>query len=288
MYTAFYSHLKLLKHNRICPCNACATAPDLQLKIIVHCGELQFINIRNTTKPFGPSVIEVHRLLKNSVLSDNYSLLSQELVNEILMDNEKVSDSYDFKQGTDSYDGKEIAYQYAEIDPSKLKLNHIAPIKKIKFNREPDLIITKDFPISAEQLLEYLTNYKYRNLWTNGVDEIEYDEDEVTRLGTEHKCIIKGTELDFVTITKDGKPGQYVYGEYTESPAPLDELYQFYNITPVSEEESSLELELYWETHTFLKKMIMKLIGKRSFQKGITGSIEDLLQFSINNKIKEG
>ncbi|MDT0606413.1 DUF2652 domain-containing protein [Croceitalea rosinachiae] len=34
MFTAFYSHLELLRKNRICPCNACAEAPNLQLKII--------------------------------------------------------------------------------------------------------------------------------------------------------------------------------------------------------------------------------------------------------------
>jgi hypothetical protein len=39
MFTAFYSHLKLLKTNRICPCHACASAPNLELKIIAHCGE---------------------------------------------------------------------------------------------------------------------------------------------------------------------------------------------------------------------------------------------------------
>ncbi|MEO0877629.1 MAG: DUF2652 domain-containing protein, partial [Bacteroidota bacterium] len=30
MYTAFYSHLKLLEKHRICPCNACAKAPELE------------------------------------------------------------------------------------------------------------------------------------------------------------------------------------------------------------------------------------------------------------------
>ena len=42
MFTAFYSHLKMLEKNRICPCNACATAPNVQLKIVAHSGELQF------------------------------------------------------------------------------------------------------------------------------------------------------------------------------------------------------------------------------------------------------
>ena len=83
MFTAFYSHLKLLEKNRVCPCNACSTAPNLQLKVIAHSGELQFINVQNKRKPFGTQVIEVHRLMKNSVDSDNYVLLSKKLSDHI-------------------------------------------------------------------------------------------------------------------------------------------------------------------------------------------------------------
>jgi len=50
MFTAFYSHLELLKKNRVCPCNACSMAPNLQLKIVAHSGELQFITVQNKRK----------------------------------------------------------------------------------------------------------------------------------------------------------------------------------------------------------------------------------------------
>ena len=65
MFTAFYGHLRLLEKNRICPCNACATAPNLQLKVVAHSGDLQFIHVQGNRKPFGQHVIEAHRLLKN-------------------------------------------------------------------------------------------------------------------------------------------------------------------------------------------------------------------------------
>ena len=32
IFTAFYSHLKLLEKNRICPCTACSTAPQFTIK----------------------------------------------------------------------------------------------------------------------------------------------------------------------------------------------------------------------------------------------------------------
>ena len=85
MFTAFYGHLKLLEKNRVCPCNACHSAANLQLKIIAHTAQLQFISVQDKRKPFGSQVIEVHRLMKNSVDSDNYVLLSKELADDILL-----------------------------------------------------------------------------------------------------------------------------------------------------------------------------------------------------------
>ncbi|MEM8848155.1 MAG: DUF2652 domain-containing protein, partial [Bacteroidota bacterium] len=83
MFSAFYSHLKRLEKYRICPCNACATAPNLQLKIIAHTGNLSHIEVHGRRKPFGEQVIEAHRLLKNSVESDNYALISRSLALDI-------------------------------------------------------------------------------------------------------------------------------------------------------------------------------------------------------------
>jgi len=96
MFTLFYSHLKLLEKNRICPCNACATAPNLDLKIIAHCGELQFISVKENRKPFGSQVIEVHRMMKNSIDSENYILLSKELTGEIMLPEKYQSKLYKF------------------------------------------------------------------------------------------------------------------------------------------------------------------------------------------------
>ena len=98
MFTAFYGHLKLLEKNRICPCNACSSAANLQLKIIAHSGNIEFLAVQNKRKPFGSVVIEAHRLLKNSVKSDSYVLLSNELSKEIALPKNYQSKLFSFKQ----------------------------------------------------------------------------------------------------------------------------------------------------------------------------------------------
>lgn len=197
MFKAFYSHLKLLETNRICPCNACASAPDLQLKIIAHCGELQFLEVKGNKKPFGKAVIESHRLLKNSIPSDNYVLVSEALSEKIWLSADYKSKLYDFQRLSDHYDNKEIAYNYSLIDPKNLSLRKYGKPKKVKLDAEPNVVIEQVLETSREQAFEYISNYRYRNDWTEGVEEFQFKLNEVTRLDTVHTCVVNGKHIDF-------------------------------------------------------------------------------------------
>lgn len=279
MFTAFYSHLKLLEKNRICPCNACSTAPELKLKIIAHSGVLQFLNVQGRRKPFGAEVIEVHRLMKNSIDNDNYILLSSDLAKDLDLTMEYRSKLYQFQKGENEYDDKNMRYLYAIINNANLKLKPFAQAKKIHFDKPPNLEFEKQFPVSAKQLLEYITNYKYRHLWSDGVDKFEYNEKEVTRLGSEHICVISDKHLNFVTVTKKGELGQLIYGEMTTSPPPVDSLYQFFIIKPLTQNSCKLKLETYWETSTVIQKILIFLFAKRVLKKNTIKAMNSLYNF---------
>lgn len=279
MFTAFYSHLKLLETNRICPCNACATAPKLQLKIIAHCGELQFIEVQGNRKPFGQEVIQAHRLLKNSIASEHYALISKQLASAIELPIYYWSKLYRFKEGVDRYDEREVEYIYSLIDRDKLMLHDFSRGKEVHFDRPPNLEYEHEFSISASDLMEYITNYTYRHLWVTGVDKFEYNENEVTRLGSEHVCVINGKHLNFVAVTKKAAPGMLIYGEMTQSPPPVDALYQFYIIEPLSNTASRLRLETYWEAKSPIKKLILALFVRRLFKKNSQNSVRQLAEF---------
>ena len=284
MFTAFYSHLKLLEKNRICPCNACSTAPNLQLKIIAHCGELQFINVQNNRKPFGTQVIEAHRLMKNSVKSDNYVLLSKELTDNIHLSDSYKTKLYNFISGQNSYDGKKLNYLYSIIDKKELKLKPFQLGKKIKHKNSPSFVIQNDFPIAANELLEYITNFNYRKHWVENDVEIQFNVNQTNRIGTEHVCVIKDKHLNFTTITKQGKPGQLVYGEMTSSSAPIDTLYQYQIITPINTTSCKLVTEVYVEAKSPIKKILIFLFIKRVFKKGTSEAMQKLKNFVVSQK----
>lgn len=280
MFTAFYSHLKQLETNRICPCNACASAPKLQLKIVAHCGNLQFMEVQGIRKPFGQEVIEAHRLLKNTIDSQNYTLISKELATAIELPINYWSKLYRFKAGRDIYDGQEVAYIYSLIEQSKLVLHRYSQGKRLKFDGPPELVYEKEFSISDTTLMEYITNYTNRHHWVKGVDKFEYNENEVTRLGTAHVCVIKGQHLNFVTVTKKVAQGKLIYGEMTMSPALVDVLYQFYIIEPLSENSCRLRIEIFWEAESFLKKLAIALFIKGILKRNTESAIHNLAQFA--------
>ncbi|MBX2827556.1 MAG: DUF2652 domain-containing protein [Flavobacteriaceae bacterium] len=281
MYTAFYSHLRLLEKHRICPCNACATAPQLQLKIVAHVGDLQFLTVQENRKPFGESVIEAHRLLKNSVSTDNYALISDALMKQMEMADMYESKLFQFQMGKDTYDNKEIQYCYAEIDPDQLKLKSFEEGLKMSFSCDPSIYLEKTFQANAESLLELITNYKYRHRWAVGAEKIEWDENQVTRLGSEHTCTVGSKQLNFTVVTKDSEPHELIYGELTTNPPPVDELYQFFILNPISENETQVKVEVYLKAQSPIKKLLLVLFAKKAIRKGILEAMDTLEQVYI-------
>ncbi|SEC80354.1 Protein of unknown function [Tenacibaculum sp. MAR_2009_124] len=275
MYTSFYGHLKMMEKNRICPCMACSSAINLQLKIVAHAGDLQFLKVQNNRKPFGESVIQVHRLLKNKVKSDNYVLISNDLMKELHMSLSYKTSLFNFQQGSDS-DGKNIHYVFSEINTENLTLKPFLEESHLEINRRPNMTFKRVFKTTSNQLLEVITNYKYRNFWSEGVDDIKFTINEVTRLGTEHACVIGGKHLNFKVVTKKNENDELIYGEKNIDSPLFKELYQFFNITPISNYETKLEVEFYWKPKSFIKKMIILFFAKKLLTKNFTESLERL------------
>jgi len=280
MYTSFYGHLKLLEKNRICNCNACTKAPELELKIVAHCGQIQYLNVQGKKKPFGQAVIETHRLLKNNIQSDNYVIISHQLSEELKMPFSYKSKLFTFIEGVEYYDNKEIKFIYSEIDNSLLKILPFESPEVIKFEREPNLSFSTNIDANANEVLEIITNYKYRADWVKGVDKFEHNESEVTRLGSEHLCVINGKHFNFKTVTKKGDTNEIVYGELTDSSKILDLFYQFYIIKPLEDNTSLITVELYWVTKSPIKKLIIYLFAKKQFESNVKNSLTNLKKFA--------
>jgi len=79
LFTTFASEIEQINKVTTCTCDACQQVVDLKLKQVIHIGEVAIEKIAQFEKLFGIDVILVHRMLKNSVPSREYVMMTEPL-----------------------------------------------------------------------------------------------------------------------------------------------------------------------------------------------------------------
>lgn len=83
IFDAFAAKRQELLESNICGCQACVNVDQLRLKVILHRGSALLHRLGRHTDLAGPDVILAHRLLKNSVATDEYLLVTEAAQHEL-------------------------------------------------------------------------------------------------------------------------------------------------------------------------------------------------------------
>jgi len=119
----------LLRECGYCICEACNSVGQLKIKAILNSGEAAFTKVLDIQKISGEDVIITHRLLKNSVPSDEYILLTNSFIDRC-----QSFDKTDFEEHVEHYEGLEPVhgmvrnFESMEVEPVV-----VSPLKKMKF-----------------------------------------------------------------------------------------------------------------------------------------------------------
>jgi len=212
MYVNFHSHLKRYEDQRICDCGACQTATNLTLKFIAHAGPLDFIQIKDQRKPYGKEVITAHRLMKNTITIDDYLLLSEGVYNSWT---ESITTTLPTQLSESTYDLGVVQYQFFEL--TELQKKAKIPVREIITKPDIPPIASSEIIIDKDpfEVFEAITNFKYRLNWNKDLNEIEYDQNQINRVGSKHRCIVDGKLIDFETIYNSDNDGILTYSERT-------------------------------------------------------------------------
>lgn len=264
MYLAFHAHIKRYEYQRICHCGACSSAYNLKIKFIVHYGDIEFIKVKDSKKPYGSHVIQVHRLLKNDVPLEEYAIFTENV--QAVNEENKLIAEYDF--GT-------ITFTYNPLAHLKEKLPEIEPIPdnvpKHKLFDETQLV-----KIPVLELYEVISNFDYRLLWTKGVNKLEYDKNKVNRAGLKHKCLInKNQEVEQTTITKTVNKNQLVYGESTTNVPFTRRMNSYFILEEIENGYTKLHIEIFADFKPF--GIFMKPLIKKNIKKNISENIKELI-----------
>jgi hypothetical protein len=207
MYMDFHQYLKKFDTQRICSCGACSTAHNLNLKFISHYGEIAEKDIKGRKVLFGSDVILAHRLLKNHIDSNEYALLSDQLVDSCDPDSRfsELSWSRIYRE-KEIYDLGEVNYCFIElgnlmqdvpepetVDYSLPGANHL----QYEFSK----VIEAPLDLVFNVISDYNIRSKF-NPAQSGTDQINH---EVFQNGSSHRCLISNDANDPFFIAHDFK-----------------------------------------------------------------------------------
>jgi len=210
MFKKFHAHLKVIERDSICQCGACQTASNLTLKFVVHYGPIKEITISRFTKASGLDMIVAHRLLKNSIPSSEYILITQRYLDA---QNEAPSDAdLRWQSASETYPviGR-IDFKYALLDHIKSSVAEPPPRQELAYTIADDTIgIDIDAPmLDVYQLLIDLEN---RVQWLPGLRSGE-SEIPIDRVGAKHVCIFDDETYEVMPIESDIQDQEIRYVE---------------------------------------------------------------------------
>ncbi len=280
MFTSFHQHLRLYDTRRICQCGACTSASGLSLKIIAHAGKIGFTNVKDHKKPFGPELVLVYTLLKNSIEENEYLLLSN------YFDGAVKDSKIQFIEGSTSYEKLgEQRFHYFPLASYKKNLEELPLIPRIKKTSDP-ISFEGMIEQSVDVVYEVISNLDYRLQWSEGINELKYDKDRVNRIGTKHVCVFNSGTAEFETIRSDFDKDTVVYGEKINN-FPLAKDLSLYYILSKSDEECKIRIEIHYNPNLIGK--IARPFIRRRLNKTAKKSFKLLKQFceSIPFNIKD-
>jgi len=256
MFLLFHNHLKYYESRRVCDCGACSTAHNLSLKFICHAGTLGFTQIKKKSKPFGPALVKAHKLLKNSIVGDEYILFSDYFDSEISF----LKKTYPFERGSGSYEKLGmVEYNYISLTYLLDQLDSIPPPEKPKKVSKP---ISKQIIIDQkiEIVFEVMTNLELRSLWNKSPKELQYERGKVNRVGTRHTCIFPVDSLEVETIKADKDNYDKAFAEKAQNFKMGKTLILFYYIKELSAEQVLVEFQIHIEPYPIIGGLLKQLI----------------------------
>lgn len=180
----FHGQLKSMEQHVYCGCGACQGISKLGLKMVGHFGNYGEHSIKNRKKIMGRDIIQVHRMLKNSLGFYEYALLT-----DALLERCGSAEGFEFSPHRERYEHLgEIRMQVLDLSwvrddipaPASTEFN---PVLENKLSAE----IRIDAPFE-KVVAEFIAIDRWSN-WMQDMDVMEFDRDSPLRAGQSHVCV---------------------------------------------------------------------------------------------------
>ena len=270
MHEAFHAHLDLYRHKRVCNCGACTSASNLELKFILHQGDCEFTTIKDSRKPFGPAVIEVHRLLKAHTEENEYVLATDEVMKSV--EYNRLNQLGPSSEASEEFDGEEIHYKVFALErkpatnAKEIKYPQLEGIEPIEF----EVVVNR----SIDEVYQYLTDMDKRIDWSEGIEDLQLVDGHINKLDSVHTCVINGRDVAIKTLYTSEDEGMKTYIEETDAIPVIKTLTSVFQM--VKEDAGTLVRACLYIKPKGLLGFIPKYFLSRNLKKGLPKSLEKL------------
>ncbi len=142
-FVEFHRRLRFMTLATTCPCNACASVGSLTLKFVVHRGAYVQQRVAGSDHFVGSDIVLAHRLLKNTVPSREYILLTEAALTAVA-----VNGSVPHEERVEHLGPVQCVY----IELSSLRARALAERTDHLERHEAQLCFERSFPASPERI----------------------------------------------------------------------------------------------------------------------------------------
>jgi Protein of unknown function (DUF2652) len=186
MFEAFHYKRKFIQKVAVCPCGACQALINLSLKFITHYGSLLEIKVNRFTKASGLDMIIAHRILKNSVPSNEYILFTENFLKQVGKDTDPHGLSWQSSADEFPFIGK-VNYEFALLEPIRNRIPD-PPVPEVEYQADDSPYIELEIKAKPDEIFMAMLDMPKRVYWMNDLKQVE-GESEHVYIGSVHYLV---------------------------------------------------------------------------------------------------
>lgn len=201
-FIRFHRHLNAIKRVSTCPCKACANVGILTLKFVCHYGEYLPQSFMGKETFVGNAVNQVHRLLKNTVPSREYLLVTKETLERL-----PRALQARFRPHREEYDLGAVECAWMDLAPLRSDPRTDEEVKVVDA-AQAEMAFERVYDAPKDRIWALLTDPMARTRWM-GVSRVDYQPGaRHTMVGGEYHCIHGQGESAIFRIMEAKRPAQ--------------------------------------------------------------------------------
>jgi class 3 adenylate cyclase len=185
IFNSFHYQKRWMEMHNVCPCGTCLAIVNLTLKFVVHHGPVGEMKVGRFITLSGTDIIVAHRLLKNSVPSNEYLLMTEKLCQHLPDSSERFEMEWSNLSDDFASIGK-VDYRFALLNEAR-KNNPDPPEPQTNYPKDNTPYHELVIAANCREVYMIVMNIPDRADWWPGLVKVEQDM-PVVYSGSIHHC----------------------------------------------------------------------------------------------------